>query len=81
MVKLKGCKLHDIRKQTVSLNTNYHQFTAYLFPEVKLLLLDIGGHPAVLTVARGHDSAANAGLSQMESSPRTLIAEGQRNWL
>ena len=74
--------LHDIRKQTLSLQTNYHQFTAYLFPEVKtLLLFDVGGHPAVLTVARGHDSAANAGLSQMESSPRTLIAGQQRNWL
>ena len=31
--------------------------------------------------ARGHDDAANAGLSQMKSSPWTLIAEGQRNWL
>ena len=30
--------------------------------------------------ARGH-AAANAGLSQMESSPRTLIAGQQRNWL
>ena len=41
-------RLHDIRKQTVSLKTNYHQFTAYLFPEVTLLLFDIRGHPAVL---------------------------------
>ena len=41
-------RLHDIKKQTVSLKTNYHQFAAYLFPEVKLLLLDVRGHPAVL---------------------------------
>ena len=30
-------RLHDIRKQTFSLNTNYHQFTAYLFSRGKTI--------------------------------------------
>ena len=30
-------RLHDIKKQTVSLKTNYHQFTSYLFPRGKTI--------------------------------------------